>query len=122
VLTTREIDELCEFVLARLLADGASPDATAWSLVAHLALTHPGADALTPVLPLSMAAASLQEMLAGPEAGAQAQGVWRMAALIGAEVLALQAGMRREPPGSAVPCIGLLWSRMQKRPGDDTGA
>jgi hypothetical protein len=113
VLTAREIDELCEFVLARLLARDASALATARSLVAHLARVHPGVDALTPVLPLSMAATALQDMLSGPEARAQADGAWRMAALIGAEVLALQAGALPGPSGRGVPSIGSLWAAMQ---------
>jgi hypothetical protein len=109
VFTAREIDDLCELVLAQLLADGATAPAAAHDLVAHLAAHRPDTPALAPVLPLSMAAASLEGMLAGPEARARADGAWRMAAMIGAEVLALQA----EAGGASAPRIGALFARMQ---------
>lgn len=124
MLTTGDIDELCEFVLSRLMAEGGSAEAVAEALVARLAVAHPEIDALTPILPLSLAAVALDEMLAGTEARAQADGAWRMAALIGAEVLALQAESRLQSTtkgqtatAPAAPCMQALWRRMQRKPG-----
>jgi hypothetical protein len=110
VITAQEIDELCERVLAQLLAEGASAPGAARDLIAHLAQSRPDSPALTPVLPLSMAAVSIEGMLAGPEARARADSAWRMAALIGAEVLALQA----EGDNQVAPRIGALWDRLQR--------
>lgn len=113
VLSGHEIDGMCAFVLERLASDAAGPAeaaAVARDLVAHLAATRPEAPALSPVLPLSMAAAALEAMLAGPAARRAAEEAWRMAALIGAEVLALQAEAGQ---GAPPPAIAALKARLE---------
>lgn len=106
MLTAREIDELCAFVLDRLAQPAGDPARAAQDLIDHLARLRPDAPALCPVLPLAMAAAALEGMLEGPEPRRAAQGAWRMAALIAAEVLALQA------EGDASPSVATLQARL----------
>lgn len=98
VLSAQDIDDVCAFALERLAAPAADPVRVAQDLVAHLAAGWPQAPALTPVLPLAMAASALEGMLDGDEARHAAQGAWRMAALIGAEVLALQSETENQAP------------------------
>ena len=86
----RDIDELVEYVLAELLANDAGVETVSLALVGKMAADHPGAPALVPVLPLSMAAAAIEGMLAEPRAQGLAELSWRMSALIATEVLALQ--------------------------------
>lgn len=107
VLSAHEIDDLCDFVLQRLAGRDADPERTAHDLLAHLAASHPDAPALSPVLPLAMSAATLEEMLNGPETQRAAAGAWRMAALLGAEVLAMQS----QTPGHPATVAG-LWARL----------
>jgi hypothetical protein len=102
VFTTREIDAACEFVLARIEAGAAEPGASGSdavrALVEQMADHQPDASALSPVLPLALAAAALDEMLDGPAAQTAARALWRGAALLAAEVLALQAQTPDAPP------------------------
>jgi hypothetical protein len=98
VFTAREIDEACEFVLHRVAGAAPTRDDAAHALVAHLARHHPDAPALSPVLPLAMAAAALEGMLDGEAARRAAAAIWRDCALIATEVLALQAESPQVPP------------------------
>lgn len=108
---------MCAFILERLAAEAAGPaqvTAVTRELIAHLAQTRPEAPALSPVLPLSMAAAAMETMLAGPAARRVAEEAWRMAALIAAEVLALQAEAEQ---GAPPPAIAALQARLEAGPG-----
>lgn len=98
MFTAPEIDGFCEMVLVGVTGDRPDPDGTVRALVTKMAADRPEAPALSPVLPLAMAAAAIETMLAGPEARAAAAAVWRAAALIAAEVLALQAEAPDHPP------------------------
>lgn len=88
------------------MAPAADPVRVAHELIAHLADRWPQAPALSPVLPLAMAASALEAMLDGDEARGAARGAWRMAALVGAEVLALQA-----ETGNQAPTVAALRAR-----------
>jgi hypothetical protein len=90
VFTTREIDDLCEFILRRATETGADADSAVAALVARIARTHPQAPALGPVLPLAMAATALEAMIEDAADRHTAAARWRAAALIAAEVLGLQ--------------------------------
>lgn len=103
LLTAQEIDEACEFVLHRVLGAAPAGIGVALLLVADLARRFPDAPALSPVLPLAMAAAAVEGMLAGDRARETAAAIWRDCALIAAEVLALQA----EAPGVPPPLSAL---------------
>lgn len=107
MLTAREIDEACEFVLHRVLGAAPTGRDAARALVAELAHRFPDAPALSPVLPLAMAAAAVEGMLAGDAARETAATIWRDCALIAAEVLALQF----EAPG-APPRLAALAARL----------
>lgn len=72
----------------------------------------PGAPALALILPLSMAAAAVEAMLADHTMRARAIDCWRLAALIAAEVLAMQA----ERPDHASPDLAALRDRLRVDP------
>lgn len=107
MFTTREIDDLCEFVLRSVARAGTTAEGAARALVARIASSDPDAPALGPVLPLAMAAAALETMLDDESDRRAAATLWRAAALIAAEVLALQvqAGV------AAGPTVGQLRAR-----------
>ena len=106
VLTAQEIDDLCAFALERLTGRGADPHRAMADLVAHLARTRPEAPALSPILPLALAASALESVLNGDESRQAAQGTWRIAALLAAEVLAIQAD------GAVAPSVVDLHARL----------
>jgi len=112
VLEARDIDGWSEFVLTRLLAEGASAGQTVHDLIERMASLAPGAPALAPILPLSMAAAAVEAMLADRTMRARAIDCWRLAALIAAEVLAMQA----ERPDHASPDLAALRNRLRADP------
>jgi len=91
VWTEDQIDALTETVVQRLLVEGGSARALAAEFAEHLATETPDLPALAMGLPFSLAASGLEEMLgAGHKACVAALDAWRIAALIGAETLALQ--------------------------------
>lgn len=90
MIVGQDIDGWVEFVLAGLLAEEGTVDSVSRALVAEMAARHPHAPALLAVLPLSMAAAAIEAMLAEPRVRGQAEITWRVAALMASEVLALQ--------------------------------
>ena len=112
MLEARDIDNWSEFVLTRLLAEGGSACATVLDLVARMADQAPRAPALAPILPLSMAAAAVEAMLADRVARARVADTWRLAALIGAEVLAMQSERPDRPP----PDVAALRDRLREDP------
>jgi len=98
VWDVEQLDAMTEAVVQRVLIDGSGARAVAVGLAAELAATRPDLPALALALPFSLAAGGLEEMLgAAEDACAAAHRAWRMAALIGAEVLALQAVLGRAP-------------------------
>lgn len=86
-----QIDALAEFVVVRILEKGACARRVAGQLVEHLAQQTPQAHALTATLVLTIAANGIEETLgAGGTATASARDVWRMAALLAVDVMAMQ--------------------------------
>ena len=86
------IDTLTETVVTRLLVGGDSARSVAADLATALAPVQPHLPALALALPFTLAAAAIEEMLgAGLAARAAAVDAWRVAALIGADALALKA-------------------------------
>lgn len=86
------LDSLTEFVVARLLVDRASARVVAAELVDRLIAQHPQLSAASAALPFTIAAGSIEEILgAGAEAQAAALDAWRVAALIGADALMIEA-------------------------------
>ena len=87
-----QIDALTEAVVQRLLVDGGTARGMASEIAAYLAEHRPDLPALCVALPFTLAAASIEEMLgAGEQARAAARDAWRVAALIGADALAVEA-------------------------------
>ena len=118
MFTDREIDDLCEFVLNSATRAGATAQGAAQALVGRIASSHPGAPALGPVLPLAMAAAALETMLDDESDRAAAVTLWRAAALIAAEVLALQV----RAGATAGPTVGELRARFGQDADAGSGA
>lgn len=124
----QSIDALTEIVVSRLLVERADARAVAAALAARLAAETPDLPALALALPFTLAAGAIEEMLgAGPEARRAAQEAWRVAALIGADALALRAagqgvtgqgvtGQGADAgqgagPGDSIADLLALWSR-----------
>jgi len=85
------LDALTETVVRRILIEGDSARRIAIEMAADLALQAPHLPALALTLPFTLAAAAIDEMLgSGLQARAAAQDAWRVAALIGADALALR--------------------------------
>lgn len=107
VISALDIDGLCESVLRQVTGPQATTGsaAVAAGLVAELARRHPQAPALTAVLPLALAAAALDEMLGGEADRRAARDLWRAAALVAAEVLALQTEAAPEAPPPAAAAL-----------------
>lgn len=85
------IDGLTEGALTRLLVEGWPARRVAVEIAQHMAQKRPDLPALALALPLSMAAASIDELLGGGQPARDiAQDTWRVAALVGTEALALR--------------------------------
>ncbi len=85
------IDALTETVVTRLLVDGAPARRVAVELAGVLAAERPGLPGLALALPFTLAASAIEDMLGGGlQARAAALDAWRIAALIGADALALR--------------------------------
>ncbi len=98
VWDVEQLDALTEAVVQRLLIDASDARAVAGDILAQLLAVRPDLPALALALPFSLAAGGMEEMLgAGDDACAAAHRAWRMAALIGAEALALEAILARAP-------------------------
>ncbi|GAB4261705.1 MAG: hypothetical protein Kow0013_06460 [Pararhodobacter sp.] len=101
--SAEQIDALTELVVQRLLVDGVPARRIAPEVAARLSAQTPGLPALCVSMPIMLAASAIEEMLgAGAQAKDIAQDAWRTAALIGAEVLALQS------TGSPLPTVADL--------------
>ena len=97
------IDALTETVVSRLLVEGESARSVAFGLAGRLAVESPDMPALSLALPFTLAAGALEEVLgAGDEARRAAHDAWRVAALIGADSLALRVQSRSDT-------IAALW-------------
>lgn len=97
MLSPAQIDALGEFVVVRILENGACARRVAGQLVEQIAQQHPQAHALTATLVLTIAANGIEETLgAGGTATASAHDVWRMAALLAVDIMAMQSAR----PGS----------------------
>ncbi len=108
VWETEAIDALAETVITRVLVEGVQARAVAIELAAGLAVDHPDLPALALALPFTLAAAAIEDMLGGgAEARAAALDAWRVAALIGADALAL--GGHAAGQGS----VAALWAQWQ---------
>ena len=102
------IDGLTETVMTRLLVEAAEARAVAIELAARLAVDRPDLPALVLALPFSLAAATIEEMLgAAPAARVAALDAWRVAALIGTDVLVLKGG----EGGASIADLVSLWRR-----------
>ncbi|WP_417588215.1 hypothetical protein [Pararhodobacter oceanensis] len=87
-----QIDALTEVVVRRLLVEGGTARALAAEIAGQLAAETPELPGLALALPFTLAAGGIEDMLgAGHQAYAAAVDAWRVSALIGAEVLGLQA-------------------------------
>ena len=106
-----DIDALTETVVSRILIEGESARSVAYELAGRLAVECPERPALSLALPFCMAASALEEVLGGGEDARQAAlDAWRIAALIGADALALKVQSRPDT-------IAELWA--QWRSGDE---
>lgn len=86
------LDALTETVVRRILIEGTSAQRIAGDMAVDLATRQPMLPALALALPFTLAAAAIDEMLGGGlQARQAAQDAWRVAALIGADALALRA-------------------------------
>ncbi|MCB1405794.1 MAG: hypothetical protein KDK01_05885 [Rhodobacteraceae bacterium] len=93
-----QIDALTEVVVQRLLVEGGTARGLAVEIATRLAAERPDLPALAVALPFSLAAGGIEDMLGGgQQACAAAFDAWRVAALIGGDTLALQAGLARAP-------------------------
>jgi len=92
LLNPAEIDELGEFVVVRILEKDTCARRVARELVERIAQEHPQAHALTAALLLTIAANGIEETLGAGDTAAAARDVWRMAALLAVDVLAMQRG------------------------------
>jgi len=102
------IDSLTETVMTRLLVEAAEARAVAMELAARLAVERPDLPALALALPFTLAAAAIEEMLgAAPAARIAALDAWRVAALIGTDVLLLKGGAG----GDSIADLLSLWRR-----------
>ncbi len=81
-----EIDQLCEFAISFLL----SGQGDAKRLAATLVMDSPDRSPLEVTFVLSSAAASIEEVLSGPESRAMALDAWRTAALLGVDLHMMQ--------------------------------
>ena len=81
-----EIDRLCEFAINFLL----SGQGDAKRLTATLVMDSPDRSPLEVTFILASAAASIEEVLSGPESTALALDAWRMAALLGVDLHMMQ--------------------------------
>lgn len=91
-----QIDALTEIVVRRLLVEGGTARALAVEIAERLCDDNPGLPALAVALPFTLAAGGIEEMLGGgQQACVAAFDAWRVAALIGGDTLALQAGQSR---------------------------
>ncbi len=92
MLSARQIDALAEHVLQRLLGEAGDVWQVAVELVDRMAGQFPDAAALTPVLVLTLAADGLDETLGEGRGGhGLARELWRAAALVSVDVLAMNA-------------------------------
>lgn len=100
-----QIDALTEAVVKRLLVDGGTARTMAPEVAAWLSERSPDMPALCVALPFTMAAGAIEDMLgAGAQARAAARDAWRVAALIGADALALEGITGR--PGTVAGLAG----------------
>lgn len=91
MLELASLDSLTETVIARLLVERVPAHRIARDLASGLATTRPDLPALLLALPFTLAAAAIDEMLGGGADARSAGGeAWRIAALIGADALALR--------------------------------
>ena len=81
-----QIDQLCEFAINFLL----SGQGDAKRLAATLVMDSPDRSPLEVIFVLSSAAASIEEVLSGPESKALALDTWRMASLLGVDLHMMQ--------------------------------
>ena len=81
-----DIDQLCEFAINFLL----SAQGDARRLAATLVLDSPDRAPLEVIFVLSSAAASIEDVLSGPESNAIALDTWRTAALLGVDLHMMQ--------------------------------
>lgn len=116
MLSAQEIDRWSEFVLDRVAGQGLPATDVAQVLVAAMAAERPAAPALGAVLPLTLAAAGIETLLGGNDAWRASAELWRAAAMLAAEVLAIEAG-RGAGPGRAAPTMAEL--RALLGPGGD---
>lgn len=81
-----EIDMLCEFAINFLL----SGQGDAKLLAATLVMDSPDRSPLEVIFILSSAAASIEEVLSGPESRATSLDAWRIASLLGVDLHMMQ--------------------------------
>lgn len=81
-----EIDRLCEYAIDFLL----SGQGDARRLAARLVMERPDRSPLEVIFILASAAASIEEVLAGPESRALSADAWRMATLLGVDLHMMQ--------------------------------
>ena len=117
MIGAQEIDDWVEFVLAGMLAQDGTVETVSRAMVDGMAARHPDAPALTAVLPLSMAAAAIEGMLAEPQMQGLAERTWRVAALMATEVLALQAQSQVQSAAGLPPDLAALKARLRNDPG-----
>ena len=81
-----EIDQLCEFAINFLL----SGQGDAKRLAAALVMDSPDRAPLEVIFVLASAAASIEEVLSGPESKSLSLDTWRIAALLGVDLHMMQ--------------------------------
>lgn len=81
-----EIDHLCEFAIDFLL----SGQGDARRLAARLVMEKPDRSPLEVIFVLASAAASIEEVFAGPESRALALDAWRMSTMLGVDLHMMQ--------------------------------
>ena len=81
-----DIDQLCEFAINFLL----SGQGDARRLAASLVMDSPDRAPLEVIFVLASAAASIEEVLSGPESKSLALDTWRIAALLGVDLHMMQ--------------------------------
>ncbi|MEZ5752461.1 MAG: hypothetical protein R3D60_11010 [Paracoccaceae bacterium] len=96
-MNVERIDLLTEVVVQRLLVDKGSACPLAAELARDMARSAPAEPAITLLLPLTLAAAAIDEMLgAGTDARLAARDAWRAAALVGSEIAGLRESLGTE--------------------------
>jgi hypothetical protein len=110
-LELTEIDALTELTLSRLLARGWSAERVAMALLAYLANHKPDLPALSPILPLTLAAAGIESMLETVPDINRATDLWRIAAILAAETLVLQI----HAPNGPTVTVTALWQALEKQ-------